>query len=515
MHRLPALSVLLLLIGAACGGEAPQGQGCAQLAGEEADRCWADRATDPELEAEARQAAALRIQDPALRDLALVQSSPSLGYEACDAIQDRLSREACRQRTRRPHLDIPEPPEHSQDASGPPLPLDEPATRQARDRAELACGEQPEALRGPCLQRAASREEPSLSWVACTLIEELDLRGDCAAQAATRLGAAEEAALLTRLCGSLDDPRWRGECRFRGSEALPLSQLEAAAEICAQAEGFADECLKHLIQRQAQAASLRAMFGDVEETIAGMVLDLERLEPTLEAQPEAAWLRRLYWYEAFHALLVHAHDQGRLADLIPLGRALLGTDPRGEIWLDCAGKLCALERAARADPGSPPDLQALIAPCGSAPPRGDGPLLAPFEARQGSVATSEVPAPLQPAAGCDLSLETRRVLVALWGLEQLDWARSQAQVEQALAHPEATVRAYTLDMVEHKAFFWQRQDREGQDWLAQRLVTLAEADPSEPIQRRAAVLSEALQAGERPGRWAFHSSGVCGAPGGR
>jgi hypothetical protein len=513
MRRARPLPVLLLLCTTACWGGEPAPQDCATLTGEEADGCWAERATDPGLGVELRQRAALRIQDPSLRDLALLQSAHQLGEDACEAIQDRSSREACRQRTRRPHLDIPEPPEHSRTRPRDALPLDAPGAPQARARAEQACGEQPAALRGPCLQRAASREEPGLSWVACALIADPDLGGDCAAQAASRLGAAEEVELLAGLCGSLDDPRWRGECRFRGSEALPLSQLEAAARSCAQAEGFADECLKHLIQRQAQAAALRAMFGDAEETFAGMALDLERLEATLEAQPEAAWLRRLYWYEAFHALLVHAHDQGRLSSLIPQGVALLGTDPRAEIWRDCAGKLCALERAVAAEPGSPPDLEALAAPCGEVSPAGRGALLEAFEARQGSVATSEVPAPLQPGARCTVSAPTRRILVALWGLEQLGWDRSRAPVASALDHPEAIVRAYTLDMVEHKAFFWQRQDLAAQRWLVQRLATLAEKDPSEPIRQRAAVLGEALAAGERPGRWAFHSSGVCGTPG--
>jgi hypothetical protein len=502
MTRLLLLPLPLLVL--ACGGGPAPSQDCSSLEGEPADHCWADRALDPTLDPQQHHAAALRVQDPALRDLALAQAAQGMGVDACDPILDPVLRVSCQTRNRRPHLDIPEPPEHSAGRA------------QAAAQAQQHCAIQPEGLRDLCLQRQAGQEPIERGWFVCTVIQDPDLRGDCAAQAATLLGAADRPALATGVCAAIEDTRWRGECQFRLSEALPLARVDVAAQACIAALGFEDECLKHLIQRQAQASALRARFGSAGETMAGMTQDLELLGGALEGQPADAWLRRLYWYEAFHALLAEALQQGRLAEVAPQGDAVLHEDPRQDLWRDCATKLCAY---ALAQGSEVPDLASLrrgVGRCarGKVGPEQAATLLPPTApaSRFGELATSEVPAPIQPAAGCTLDPHTRATIAALWGVEQLAWAYSEALVSEALAHPEPAVRAYTLDMVEHKAFFWQRQDRDGQRWLAGRLVTVAQSDASPPIRERAAVLAQALEAGERPGRWAFHSSGVCGEP---
>jgi len=499
-------AVLLAVVLPACNGA----QDCSERQGEPADRCWAERATDASLTGEQRHQAALEVGEPALRDLAIAQAATGLGLDACDPISDPQLRDSCQARTRRPHLDIPEPPEHAAGHTPTALGVDAPDQRAAIERAETACAGLPSGLVDLCKQRQASQEDATVGWVVCTTITDPDLQGDCSAQAATRLGAAEQAVQAAAVCGALEDPRWRGECSFRTSEALPLSRLEDSAEACIEALGFEDECFEHLVQRKAQSAALRARFGDADETMSGMASDLERLDRALGSRPAAPWLRRLFWYEAFHALLAQAHYQQRLGEVITQGQAALEGDPRGSIWADCATKLCARARAETADSTAPMGLDALAAPCGLLQGEPPSPTLLPSAGTgRGSLATSEVPAPIQPAAGCEISPDARTVIAALWGLEQLDWAHSQPQVELALAHSEPTVRAYTLDMVEHKAFFWQRQDRSGQLWLAQRLEALAQEDPSHPIQQRASVLATALTDGERPGRWAFHSSGMC------
>ena len=506
--------LLALLLAWGCDSGSSTQRSCESLDAPERDRCLADRAMDPALSPQDHHAAALGIQDPELRDLALAQAATGLGLDACDPIQDPLLRSSCQARTRRPHLDIPEPPEHSAGLqASTQLSLSE-AEREAQAQASRACADQPAGLRDLCLQRQAGREQALLSWVACTDIQDDALRGDCAAQAATRLGAAEHTELATKVCASLEDPRWRGECLFRLSEAMPLAQVEASAQACLSALGFEDECLKHLIQRQAQASALRARFGTAQETMAGMALDLGRLDSAIDTQPAAPWLRDLFWYEAFHALLAEALQQDRLANVAALGNHALAGDGRLDTWMDCSAKLCSRAAAQQAEPLDLAALVEVAARCTDVAGGVTAPisLLSPSApgSRFGELATSEVPAPIQPASGCGLYRGARTTIAALWGLEQLDWAHSQQPVEQALAHPDATIRAYTLDMVEHKAFFWQRQDRGGQQWLAQRLHALAQDDPSQPIRERAAVLATALDAGERPGRWAFHSAGVCG-----
>jgi hypothetical protein len=509
-----SLPLALPLLALACGQPQPAKVDCTALTGEPADRCWAERALDPQRDPQQHHAAALRIEDEALRDLALAQAAQGQGVDACDPIRDMVLRKSCQTRNRRPHLDIPEPPEHSAGRAPSALPPHGEPEAQAAARAQQHCDPQPEGVRDLCLQQRAGAEPVALGWYVCTGIRDPDLRGDCFAQAATLLGQADQPELATGVCAAIDDPRWRGECQFRLSEALPLTRVDVAAQACLGALGFEDECLKHLIQRQAQASALRARFGSASETMAGMAQDLEGLRGAIDPRPEEAWLRRLYWYEAFHALLAEALQGGRLAAVAPQGDTVLDGDPRQEPWRDCATKLCAYTLAQQ--PGVP-DLDALrqgIGRCAYGP-GGDEPtptLLAPTApaSRFGELATSEVPAPIQPGAGCDLDPPTRATIAALWGLEQLAWDHSRALVDQALAHPEPTVRAYTLDMAEHKAFFWQRQDRDGQRWLTGRLATVAQGDPSAPIRQRATVLVEALEAGERPGRWAFQASGVCG-----
>lgn len=507
LHALPLLAL-------ACGQPTAPTSDCASVQGEAADRCWADRALDPGLDPQQHHHAALRIQDEALRDLALAQAAQGMGVDACDPIRDPVLRVSCQTRNRRPHLDIPEPPEHSAGRQQRALPPHGEPEAEAAARAEQACEDQPQRLRDLCLQRQAGAEPVAQGWYVCTAIDDPDLGGDCFAQAATRLGGADLPQLATGVCAAIGDARWRGECQFRLSEALPLARIDVAAQACIGALGFEDECLKHLIQRQAQASALRARFGTAPETMAGMGQDLALLEPAIAAQPAASWLRQLYWYEAFHALLAEALQQERLPQVAALGNAALTDDALLEPWWDCARKLCAYAHASQAGPGGLEALSDAADRCTMAA-GGDTAqlsLLSPQApaSRFGELATSEVPAPLQPGAGCTPDHPTRTAITALWGLEQLPWADSQASVQQALAHPEPSVRAYTLDMAEHKAFFWQRQDREGQRWLAQQLTTVAQQDPQPAIRQRAAVLAQALDAGERPGRWAFHSSGVCG-----
>ncbi len=513
-HRPSALLIAVALY-LGCDGETPA-LDCGSQEGEASDHCWAERAADTSLDTQARHQAAQRVQDATLRDLALSTVAPSLGVDACDTIHDTMLRRSCQARARRPHLDIPEPDRAPRALPGPALTVQDAQERAAHTRAQEACEPLPDALRGPCYKRHVDLEPATLCWVPCTLIEDGDARGDCASHAATRIGVAERPELAAALCGSLEDARWRGECNFRASEALPLSRLGDALDACERALGFEDECRRHLVQRQAQAAALRARFGDAGETLQGMSGDADALLHALGAQPEAAWLQRLYHYEAFHALLAEALQQRRLEAVIAAGGAALDEgDPRRGPWRDVAGKLCAYD-AARA--GELTDLDSLrdrVRACAFAPVPAEAlATLLPSQgprSRFGELTTSEVPAPIQVGAPCAMTADTRALNAALWGIEQLPWSASEALVREALVHPEPTVRAYAMDMAEHKAFFWHRDDREARARLAARLAQLAQDDPSAPIRARAAVMAEALAAGTRPARWAFHSTDVCAA----
>ncbi len=515
----PLTLALALILAQGCSGESEEPLDCGTRSGERSDRCWAERAVDAELEVQDRHQAALRIQDPTLRDLALSTVAPSLGVDACDTIHDTMLRRSCQARTRRPHLDIPEPdrPVAALPTPTPTLSVQGAEELEAIRRTEEACDPLPSGLQDPCRQQRVDSEPPSLCWVPCTLVQDDDLRGDCAARAATRLGIAELPELAAAVCATLEDPRWRGECSFRTSEALPLNRPGDCVTACTQALGFEDECRKHLVQRHAQATVLRARFGHADDVLFGLTTEGSTLSEALADQPDAAWLARLYWYEAFHALLAEALQHERLEATIAAGGPTLATREREGPWRDVATKLCAYHAARQGSLDSLEALRARVTACTEAvdtPEESDS--LLPSQAprsRFGELTTSEVPAPIQPRAGCELTPDTRRDITALWGLEQLPWSQSEALVERALAHPEPAARAYTLDMVEHKAFFWQRQDREGQLRLAERLTTQAQDDPSAPVRERAAILAQALEAGERPGRWAFHASGVCaGSP---
>ncbi len=515
MSRLTPELLALLLV-AACGGDPSGASDCQALTEAVArDACWAARLSEASLPATERLALAQRIEDAELRDLALAEVAPGLGLDACQAIQDPLLRDGCSTRARRPHLSIPEPAA-STTVRTEEAPVLDGAALRAMERGKEACQDVPEGLRDHCLQRQALAEEPALGWALCTAMGDPDQRGDCDAAQGTRLGAAGDAVLAARICASTPDASWRDECFFRTSEALPLTTLAAKAEACERAGRFRDECFRHLVQAAAQAGTLRGRFGDLAETLEGLDQDWNDLAAVLPADADVAWHHFLFAYEAYHALLGTAAQHERLASAAVTGERLLANQEALPWWRDCAQQLCVRTRL-EASGAALAGLDEILAPCPRTPdaprldesaavfPGGDTPV------RYRQVAISEVPAPLWPGSGCAPGGDARQAIVGLWALEPLPWAQSTTALDQALRHPATSVRAYALDMAEHKAFFWHRDDDTGGSWLAERLATVTTNDPHPPIRARAGVLVAGLEAGERPARWAMAAEGACSA----
>ncbi len=209
--RFCATTWLALTTVAACQQGAPEDADCAALPGsDDRDRCWAEQVSSAALPAPNLLAAARHIQDPELRDLALADAAPGLGLDACQAIRDPVLREGCSTRARRPHLDIPEPAGAVEKPGGATLELD-PAASDALTKAQDICEDVPGGLVDLCLQREARREDATVAWALCTGIRDPDLRGDCDASQATRLGETSRGELASRVCSATPVATWRGE----------------------------------------------------------------------------------------------------------------------------------------------------------------------------------------------------------------------------------------------------------------------------------------------------------------
>jgi len=453
---------------------------------------------------------AAEIQDTRLRDLLLSQVAHRAGLDGCEAIQDRPLRQACLVRARRPHLDIPEPSQAGDQPSRPPE-----ISQGARSAAQN-CERRSPGLLDACLLSRSIRADPLEAGSLCQAMVDEANRGDCLAQLATRLGAAGEATQGSSLCQGAPAGLWHAECFFRLAEELPLAALPAKVQACSSAGRFADECLRHLLQQQASAGSLRARFGSLQETLLGMEQDRDELLGLLPDPGLLPRRERLFWYEGFHALLAEAAQRDQLGPITSQGLSLLRDDPRGLWWWDCALQLCVRSQLQqRSGTGDPLGLSGLLALCPD-PVAAQGPLPTPAFAspsappeRLAKLAISEVPAVLEPTAGCTLDAVGRQSVLALWGLEVLPWAVSRLALEQALVHSQLPVRAYALDMAEHKAFYWERDDHQGWSWLAGQLRSVADSDPHPALRARAALLEEGLAQGQRPARWALEAEAVC------
>ena len=221
--------------------------------------------------------------------------------------------------------------------------------------------------------------------------------------------------------------------------------------------------------------------------------DLAELEEALPTGSDLDWYRFLFGYEGYHALLSAAAQHGSLDAVATAGHDGLDDATRRSWWRDCALKLCVRTHL-EAGGGAPSGLTDALAPCqpGRSAPAGppETPLFpaGPTPSSYRQLAISEVPAPLWPGSGCAVEADARTAIAVLWALEVLPWTQTTAVLDEALDNPAAAVRVYALDMAEHKAFFWHRDDPQGSAWLAERLGAVATSDPRPPIRERAAVL---------------------------
>ena len=104
---------------------------------------------------------------------------------------------------------------------------------------------------------------PADALAACRKISDEALAGDCGlavAQRAARDPGADPAAW----CGSVAGDLWRSECYFQAAEAMRRRRdEERAAELCARAGPFLDDCAQHLWQTEVhQLAPREGGFGD-------------------------------------------------------------------------------------------------------------------------------------------------------------------------------------------------------------------------------------------------------------
>jgi len=498
-------ALFILSVGSACGLE-PLARDCLSLTAEARDECLADEALTLVDTPDAALERASQIESTATRDLVLSHLARTHGTGSCDGITDRVLRESCSTLAQRPHLSIPEPTD-----------AEAPAAEARVPQTSGACGTLPQALTDACLRREAGRGEPGQARDACLGIASLDLRGDCLADTAVRLantGAPQQAA---DLCALAPAGPWQDECFFRLSEATPIRQLEPRSNLCKQAGRYRDECQRHLIQASAHAGALRARFGSLDETLEGLALDLEAMVSLLEPEQRSP-AAQLFWYEAFHVMLGEAAQRSSLPELGSMGRAALVGDPRAPWWTDCwiaVGVRTWMIDQPAPEPGVGADLDQLQGHADAmlmgAPERsaadaplfvGPGPTPPPYP----NLAIGEVPSPL--TLGCPLDSDARQAIRALWGLEILPFGPSINAFEGASRHRDVAVRAYALDMLEHKVFFWQRDDPD-RDRAAIWLSRTSENDPSPAIRARAANLAEGLQADERPGRWALSRDTIC------
>jgi hypothetical protein len=510
LHRLPTLTALLGAFALACSGDPSD---CEALEGAARDGCLAERVVALAGDPARALAEAQRIQERATRDLALAHVAHEHGLGDCEAITGAVLRQSCLTVARRPHLKIPEPGEPAQATTATPAgPSLEPSQRARVTTAAMACADLEPSLGDACLRREAGGLDPELAWMLCLEVGDARLRGDCLAETASQLAERSQGTLSLEVCEHGTPGLWQDECFFRASEAMPVRGAERA-QACERAGRFQDECLRHLIQARAQAGVQRARFGSFAETLGGLERDLEELLPLLGDGVEGQ--QRLFWYEAFHALLGQAHGRGQLEPVMSLGRAALAGDPRAIWWEDCALQIgMRVWYALQPAPGGMDDFEAAALWLLSHPTGGD-PEQAPLLVEIGGggpaveLAISEVPAPLAPETGCRPDAAARRAILALWSLEPASFPRSRLALGQALQQEALTVRVYALDMAEHKAFFWHRDDELGLAWLGDALAAVERDDPHPALRERAGVLRAGLASRQRPGRWALASEAVC------
>lgn len=213
---------LPFLLGA-CGGVPERFEDCSDA---DCRQTWVSERFDGKAGSVDRQVR--QIQDP-LEQEAVVLSLASHGAAdlgpLCDLLHGPAARARCVEKAQRHHLWVT-------DSVGRPLserPGGGPATQDEVPRVSI-----------PSVYTDAQPVQ-----VTCT--EKVGI--ECATDRAVIAAAAGRTAEAAGICVTVDDERWRNECRFRAAEAIwalhTPSALSEATELCLSAGEFVAPCLGH------------------------------------------------------------------------------------------------------------------------------------------------------------------------------------------------------------------------------------------------------------------------------